>query len=66
MVEGSAPRARNPVLPGSSPAPTTSCFFFGSPEFSSSATLITNQLVASSQLGILVLYVRFEFFFRIN
>ena len=55
----SARRTRNPAVPGSGRA-----FVLGSSEFKSSATLVNIQLVASCQLGFLILlcYVVFELF----
>ena len=56
----SARRTRNPAVPGSGRA-----FVLGLPEFKSSATLVNIQLVASCQLGFLILlcYVAFELLF---
>ena len=57
MAEWSAPRSRNPAVPGSSPALTISDhhldLFLGSPESKSSATLVKSQLVCPRPAGIL-------------
>ena len=54
--ELSAHRARNPAVPGSSPAlRACSISSRGLSEFISSATLVNSQLIASCQLGFLIL-----------
>ena len=50
VVEWSARRTRSPAVLGSSRS-----FVLGSFEFKSSATLVNSQLVASCQLGFLIL-----------
>ena len=47
MADWSAPRTRNPAIPGSSPVPLwlLAGFVLGRPEFKSSATLVNSQLV---------------------
>ena len=57
MAECSARRNRNPAVSGSSPALATYRIIFvvGGLEFKSSAKLVNSQLVASCQLGFLIL-----------
>ena len=65
MAECSARRNRNPVVSGSSPALATDRIIFvvGDLEIKSSATLVNSQLVASCQLGFLILPdVVFDFY----
>jgi len=54
MANWSACQTRNPAVPGSSPALTTTWICFSvSPEFKSLATLVNSQLVCLQPVGIL-------------
>ena len=55
VAEWSAPRTRNQVVPGSSRFSHFPGFVLGRPELKSSATLVNSQLIASFQLGFLIL-----------
>ena len=63
MAEWSTSRTRNPAVPGSSPALTTTWFCF-SVALKSSVTLLNSQLVCLRPVGILstVNYIQFELF----
>ena len=65
MAKWSARLTRNPAVSGSSPAlwPLAGFVIGHWPELKSSATLVnTGQLVASCQLGFLILFVLLELF----